>query len=124
MITSIFMYCKVFLVGGFICMMAELIEIKTKITPARILVIFLMIGAILGGFGIYNYLVEWAGAGATVPITGFGNALARGAIDGAISKGLFGAIGGGLMATSAGVAVSIGLSYLVSFFVSSKSKKN
>lgn len=124
MLTAIFMYLKVFFVGGLICMIAEFIEIKTKITPARILVIFLMVGAILGGFGIYNYLVEWAGAGATVPITGFGNALARGAIEGAISNGFFGAIGGGLMATSAGVAVSIGLSYLVSFFVSSKSKKN
>ena len=118
------MYLKVFAVGGLICMIAELIEIRTKITPARILVIFLMVGAVLGGFGIYNYLVEWAGAGATLPITGFGNALARGAIDGAKSNGLFGAIGGGLMATSGGVAVSIGLSYLVSFFVSSKSKKS
>ncbi len=121
---AICMYLKVFLVGGIICMIGELIEIKTKITPARILVIFLMVGAVLGGLGIYNYLVEWAGAGATLPITGFGNALARGAIEGAKSNGLFGAIGGGLMATSAGVAVSIGLSYMVSFFASSKSKKN
>lgn len=124
MAVAICMYLKVFLVGGVICMIGELIEIKTKITPARILVIFLMIGAVLGGFGIYNYLVEWAGAGATLPITGFGNALARGAIEGAKSNGLFGAIGGGLMATSAGVAVSIGLSYMVSFFASSKSKKS
>lgn len=124
MLGAVCMYLKVFFVGGLICMIAELVEIKTKITPARILVIFLMVGAVLGGFGIYNYLVEWAGAGATLPITGFGNSLARGAIDGAISNGLFGAIGGGLMATSAGVAVSIGLSYLVSFFVTPKSKKN
>lgn len=124
MLAGLWMYIKVFLVGGFICMIGELVEIKTKITPARILVLFLMAGAILGGFGVYNYLVEWAGAGATLPITGFGNALARGAIDGAISNGLFGAIGGGLMATAGGVAVSIGLSYIVSFFVSSKSKKN
>ena len=124
MFSAIFMYVKVFIVGGVICMLGELIEIKTKITPARILVIFLMIGAILGGFGIYNYLVEWAGAGATLPITGFGNALARGAIEGAKTGGLFGAIGGGLMATSAGIAVSIGLSYMISFFVSSKSKKS
>ena len=121
---AILMYIKVFFVGGTICLIAELIEIKTKITPARILVLFLMIGAVLGGFGVYNYLVEWAGAGATLPITGFGNALARGAIEGVKSGGLFGAIGGGLMATSGGIAVSIGLSYLVSFFVSSKSKEN
>lgn len=124
MFAALFMYVKVFFVGGLICLIAEFIEIKTKITPARILVIFLMVGAVLGGFGIYNYMVEWAGAGATVPITGFGNALARGAIDGAKSNGLFGAIGGGLIATSAGIAVSIGLSYLLSFFASSKSKKN
>ena len=121
---ELFMYVKVFLVGGLICLIGELIEIKTKITPARILVLFLMVGAVLGGFGIYNYLVEWAGAGATLPITGFGNSLARGAIEGAKTNGLFGAIGGGLMATSAGVAVSIGLSYMISFFVSSKSKKS
>lgn len=124
MLTAILMYVKVFFVGGLICLIAEFIEIKTKITPARILVIFLMVGAILGGFGIYNYLVEWAGAGATLPITGFGNSLAQGAIQGAKTDGLFGAIGGGLMATSAGVAVSIGLSYIVSFFVKSRTKKN
>ena len=118
------MYIKVFFVGGLICLIGEYIEIKTKITPARILVLFLMVGAILGGFGIYNYLVEWAGAGATLPITGFGNSLARGAIEGAKTSGLFGAIGGGLMATSAGIAVSVGLSYLVSFLSSSKSKKS
>ena len=124
MIGALFMYVKVFLVGGIICAIAELIEIKTKITPARILVIFLMIGAILGGFGIYNYLVEWAGAGASLPITGFGNALARGAIDGAKTNGLFGAIAGGLMATAGGVSVSVGLSYILSFLTSAKSKKN
>lgn len=122
--TAVCMYLKVFLVGGLICMIGELIEIKTKITPARILVLFLMVGAILGGFGIYNYLVEWAGAGASLPITGFGNALALGAIEGAKSNGLFGAIAGGLMATAGGIAVSIGLSYMVSFLTSSKSKKN
>ena len=121
---AVCMYLKVFLIGGLICMIGELIEIKTKITPARILVLFLMVGAILGGFGIYNYLVEWAGAGASLPITGFGNALALGAIEGAKSNGLFGAIAGGLMATSGGIAVSIGLSYMISFFASSKSKKN
>lgn len=123
-LSGLTMYAKVFLVGGVICLIAELIEIKTKITPARILVIFLMVGAVLGGFGIYDYLIKWAGAGASLPITGFGSALARGAIEGAKSNGVFGAIAGGLMATSGGIAVSIGLSYMISFFVSSKSKKN
>ena len=124
MIASLLMYLKVILVGGAICALAELIVIRTKITPARILVVFLMVGAILGGFGLYNYVVEWAGAGATVPILGFGNTLANGAIVAVKTDGFFGALSGGLIAASSGVAVSIGLSYLVSFFVSSKTKKD
>ena len=124
MVNALLMYLKVILVGGGICVIAEFIMIKTKITPARILVLFLMVGAVLGGFGVYNYVVEWAGAGATLPIVGFGNALANGAIKAAKTDGLFGALSGGLMATSAGIAVSIGLSYLVSFFVNSRTKKD
>ena len=124
MLESLMMYGRVLLVGGLICVAAQIIVITTKITPARILVIFLMIGAILGGFGVYDYLIEWAGAGATVPITGFGNSLAKGAIAGAKTDGFFGALGGGLIATSAGIAVSIGFSYLVSFFATSKTKKD
>ena len=124
MLNALLMYAKVLLVGGLICVIGQIIVITTKITPARILVIFLMIGAVLGGFGVYNYVVEWAGAGATVPILGFGNSLARGAIVGASSDGFFGALGGGLVATSAGIAVSIGFSYLISFFTNSKTKKD
>ena len=124
MIEALFMYIKAFIVGGAICAIAEIIVITTKISPARILVLFLMVGAILGGFGVYNYLVEFAGAGATLPITGFGNSLANGAINGAKTDGFFGALGGGLIATSAGISVSIGLSFLLSFFTNSKTKKN
>ncbi|MBQ7579512.1 MAG: SpoVA/SpoVAEb family sporulation membrane protein [Clostridia bacterium] len=124
MITSLLMYLKVLLVGGTICMIGEIIIITTKLTPARILVVFLMIGAVLGGFNVYQYIIEWAGAGATIPITGFGAGLARGAIIGAKTNGLFGALGGGLIATSVGIAVSIGLSYLIAFFTNSKTKKN
>ena len=86
---ALFMYLKVILVGGLICTIAELIVIRTKITPARILVIFLMVGAVLGGFGLYNYVVDWAGAGATLPIIGFGNSLANGAITAAKTDGFF-----------------------------------
>lgn len=121
---AVLMYLKAFAVGGLICMIAELILIKTKITPARILVIFLMFGAVLGGFNLWSYVIEWAGAGASLPIIGFGSSLAKGAIVGATTDGFFGALGGGLMATSAGIAVSIGLSYLVCFFTTSKTKKN
>ena len=121
---AVLMYVKAFAVGGLICLIAELILIKTKITPARILVVFLMFGAVLGGFNLWSYVVEWAGAGATLPIIGFGSSLAKGAIVGAATDGFFGALGGGLMATSAGIAVSIGLSYLICFFTHSKTKKN
>lgn len=121
---NIWMYCKVFLVGGAICLLGQVLVIKTKITTGRILVIFLMIGAVLGSLGLYNYLVEWAGAGATVPISGFGNSLVQGSIKAVKIYGLFGALAGGLMATAGGIAISIGLSYLVAFFASSKTKKN
>ena len=124
MIEALLMYLKAFIVGGAICAIAEIIVIRTKISPARILVLFLMVGAILGGFGVYNYLIDFAGAGATLPITGFGNALANGAINGAKTNGFFGAISGGLIATSAGVSISIGSSFLLSFFTNSKTKKN
>ena len=124
MVEALMMYGRVLLVGGLICVAGQIIVITTKITPARILVIFLMIGAVLGGFGIYNYIVEWAGAGATIPITGFGNSLARGAIVSAKTDGIFGALAGGLAATSGGIAVSIGLSYLISFFTNSRTKKD
>ena len=124
MVASILMYLKVMLVGGLICMLGQILVIRTKITTARILVLFLMIGAVLGGVGVYGYLVEWAGCGATVPITGFGNALARGAINGAKTDGFFGAIAGGLIATSAGVSISIAFGYLVALLSSSKTKKH
>ena len=123
MLESLLMYLKVLFVGGTICMIGEIIMITTKITPARILVLFLMIGAVLGGFGLYNYVIEWAGAGATVPIIGCGNSLAQGAVNGAKTDGLFGALGGGLMATAVGISLSIGLSYLVALLTSSKTKK-
>lgn len=116
------MYLKVFLVGGFICLLGQILIIRTKMTPARILVIFLMIGAVLGGLGIYGYLVEWAGAGASVPITGFGYALSRGAIEGAATDGILGAITNGLAAIAGGVSASIAMSYLVSLIFSPKTK--
>ena len=122
MIESLFMYFKVFLVGGFICALAQILIIRTKITPARILVVFLMIGAALGGLGIYGYIVSFAGAGATVPITGFGYAISQGAIEGVHSKGIFGALAGGLASISAGVSVSIALSYLVALICKPKTK--
>lgn len=119
---AICMYLKVFLVGGIICTIAQILIIRTKMTSARILVMFLMIGALLGGFGVYGYLAEWAGAGATVPITGFGYNITRGAIDGARSDGLLGALSKGLMSISAGISVSIAASYLIALIFKPKTK--
>lgn len=122
MLTALFMYFKVFLVGGLICLIAQILIIRTKMTSARILVVFLMAGAVLGGVGVYGYLAEWAGAGATVPIVGFGYNISRGAIEGAITDGLLGALANGLASISAGVSVSIALSYLVALISSPKTK--
>ena len=119
---AILMQLKVFAVGGLICLIAQVLIIRTKMTPARILVMFLMIGALLGGLGVYGYIAEWAGAGATVPITGFGYNITRGAIDGARSDGLLGALSKGLMSISAGISVSIAASYLVALIFRPKTK--
>ena len=95
-----FMLLKSFVTGGIICIIGQILIDKTKLTPARILVIFVTTGAILGGLGIYKYLVDFAGAGATVPLTGFGNALARGAIEGVQKEGLIGIFTGGVKAAA------------------------
>ena len=120
---ALVMYLKVFLVGGLICLLAQILIIRTKLTSARILVLFLMLGALFGGLGIYGYLAEWAGAGATVPITGFGYSISRGAIEGARTDGLLGALANGLASISAGVSVSIASSYLVALIFKTKKKK-
>lgn len=91
---------KCFLVGGLICIIGQLLIDKTKLTPARILVIFVTTGAILGGLGVYQYLVNFAGAGATVPLTGFGYNLAKGAIEAVKESGLVGAFTGGVKAAA------------------------
>ena len=122
MLSSIFMYLKVFLVGGLICLIAQILIIRTKMTSARILVIFLMAGAVLGGIGVYGYIAEWAGAGATVPIVGFGYSISKGAIEGARTDGVLGALANGLASISAGVSVSVALSYLVALISTPKTK--
>ena len=116
-------YLKAFLVGGLICVVGQILIDKTNLTPARILTGFVVAGVVLTAVGLYEPLVNFAGAGATVPIIGFGNSLAQGAVNGAKTDGLFGALGGGLMATAVGISLSIGLSYLVALLTSSKTKK-
>lgn len=95
-----FMLLKAFVVGGLICIIGQILIDKTKLTPARILVIFVTAGAILGGLGIYKYLIDFAGAGATVPLTGFGSALAKGAIEGVQKEGIVGIFTGGVKAAA------------------------
>lgn len=115
-------YIKAFVVGGIICVIGQVILDNTKLTPAHILVSFLTMGVILGGIGLYEPIVKFGGAGATVPIIGFGNSLAKGAIEGAKTKGLIGAFTGGLEATAGGVAAAILFGYSMAVIFSPKTK--
>lgn len=115
-------YIKVFIVGGLICVVGQIILDTTKLTPAHILVIFLTSGVILGAVGLYEPLVKFAEAGATVPISGFGYALSKGAIEGAKSKGVIGAFLGGLEATAGGVAAAILFGYIMAVVSDPKTK--
>ena len=114
---------KCFIVGGLICVIGQILIAKTKLTPARILVIFVTTGCILGGLGIYQHLVDFAGAGATVPLTGFGNNLARGAIEAVKESGLVGAFTGGVKAAAGGIAAAIFFGYLAALISKPKMKK-
>ncbi len=114
---------KCFVTGGIICIIGQVLIDKTKLTPAKILVIFVTTGAILGGLGIYQYLVDFAGAGATVPLTGFGYNLAKGAIEGIEQYGLIGAFTGGVKAAAGGIAAAVFFGYLASLISKPKMKK-
>ena len=121
MIDILFAFLKAFLVGGAICTLAQLLINKTKLTSGKILVYFLLAGLILQAFGLYEKLVDFAGAGATVPISGFGYLLAEGAIIGAKS-GLFGAVTGGLASASAGVTSAVTFGYVFALIFKTHSK--
>ena len=114
---------KSFIVGGFICLTGQILIDKSKLTSARILVFFVTLGTILGGLGIYQHLVDFAGTGATVPLIGFGNTLAKGAIKGVQEHGLIGAFTGGVKATSGGISSAIFFGYLASLIAKPKIKK-
>lgn len=117
------MLIKAFVIGGLICIIGQILIDKTKLTPARILVIFVTSGAILGGLGIYQKLVDFAGAGASVPLTGFGNLLAKGAIEKVKSDGIIGAFTGGTSAAAAGITAAIVFGYIASLISKPKIKK-
>ncbi len=115
-------FVKAFLVGGGICMLGQIIINFTHWTNGRILVLFLVAGAILQGFGLYEPLIEFAGAGASVPISGFGYVLVKGAVEGAKADGVLGAVKGGLEAAALGVSTAIFFGYLVSILFTPKTK--
>ena len=113
---------KAFLVGGFICLIGQVLIDYTKLTPARILVSYVVSGVILTGLGVYEPIVKFAGAGATVPLTGFGYSLANGVKEAVAQYGLIGALSGGLTATAAGIAAAIFFGFSMSIFFKSGDK--
>ncbi len=115
-------YIKAFVVGGLICVIGQVLLDRVKLTNGVIMVTFLVAGAILTALGLYQPLVEFAGAGATVPISGFGYALAKGAMDEVAASGIMGAFTGGLKATAAGITAAIVFGYLAAIVSSPKSK--
>jgi stage V sporulation protein AE len=115
-------YLKAFLVGGVICVIGQLLMDHTKLTPARVLVIFVTSGAILHGLGIYQKIVDFGGAGATTPLTGFGYTLAKGAIKEVKETGIIGAFTGGMKAAAGGISGAIFFGYIMSLIFNPKSK--
>ena len=115
-------YVKAFLVGGALCLAAQLLIDYTKLTPARILVSYVVLGVILGGSGIYQPLVDFAGAGASVPLLGFGNTLAKGVREAVAESGFLGIFTGGLKATAGGITAAIFAGLLASLIFKQKDK--
>ena len=115
-------YLKAFLIGGLFCVIGQLLIDKTKLTPARILVSYVVIGVFLGAIGLYDRLVDFAGAGATVPLTGFGNTLAKGVKKAIDEKGFFGIFTGGLTATAGGIAAAVVFGWLAGLLFRQKDK--
>ena len=116
-------FVKAFIVGGLICVVTQILMDTTKLTPARILVTFLVLGVILGAFGLYDKLIEIGGAGATVPLPGFGNSLAKSVKEEVKASGLLGAFKGGITGTAAGITAAIFFGYLMAILFNAKTKK-
>lgn len=115
-------YLKAFLCGGILCLIGQILIDKTKLTPARILVCYVVSGVILGGLGIYKYVVEFGGAGATVPLTGFGYLLAKGVQKAVAEHVILGALTGGVTAAAGGITAAIFFGYLVALLCKPKPK--
>lgn len=115
-------YLRVFVVGGFICLIGQVLINLTKLTAARILLIFLLLGLVLESVGLFEPIKQFGKAGATIPITGFGANLAKGAIQGAKEHGLFGAITGGIQASAMGIAGAIFVGFIVAIIAKPHTK--
>lgn len=115
-------YLKAFIVGGILCVIGQILIDKTKLTPARILVSYVVIGVVLGGIGIYEPLADFAGAGATIPLTGFGYSLAKGVKEAISQDGVIGIFTGGLKATAGGITAAIVAGLLVSLIFRARDK--
>lgn len=115
-------YFNAFLCGGILCVIGQLLIDKTPLTPAKILVTYVTAGVILGGLGLYQPLIDWAGAGATVPLTGFGSLLAKGVRDAVAERGFLGALTGGSIAAAGGISAAIFFGFLVALLFKSKPK--
>lgn len=120
--TVLLPYCKAFAVGGLLCLIGQLLIDYTKLTPGRILTIYVVSGVALGALGLYGPFAEWAGAGATVPLTGFGNLIAKGVREAVRTKGLIGLFSGGFTAASAGLGAAVIFALLVSLVFKPKDK--
>ncbi len=116
-------YLWAFIIGGLICLVGQILLSKTSMTPARILVLFVTAGVVLTALGLYEPLVKLGGAGAQVPLTGFGYALAKGAFKGVNESGLLGALSGGVKGTAAGIASAVIFGYLIALIFTPKTKK-
>lgn len=115
-------YLKAFLVGGLLCLIGQILIDKTNLTPARILVSYVVLGVLLGAVGLYEYLAEFAGAGASVPLTGFGYTLAKGVREAIDKDGFLGIFTGGLKATAGGITAAITAGLLASILFRAKDK--
>jgi stage V sporulation protein AE len=116
-------YLKAFAVGGALCLIGQVLIDKTKLTPARILTVYVVAGVILGAVGLYQPLADWAGAGATVPLTGFGNVLARGVREAIAKDGVLGAFTGGFTAAAGGICAAVFFGLLVALVFRPGAKK-
>lgn len=115
-------FLRAFICGGILCAIGQILIDKTKLTPAKILVTYVVLGVLLGGIGVYDSIKEWGGAGATIPLTGFGNNMAKGVREAINKDGFLGIFTGGFTAAAGGVTAALLFGYLVSLIFSSRDK--